>query len=90
MARVRLIAIGRVQGVGFRAWAVSQGVRLELRGWVRNRADGAVEAEIDGPADAVNRFRDLFAQGPHSARVERVQEEPAGVEELPDPFRTVW
>lgn len=90
MARTRVVITGKVQAVGFRAWAVSQAHRLEVRGWIRNRADGAVEAEIDGDADAVSRMRDLLAQGPHGAHVVRVQEEPAGVEALPDPFRTVW
>ena len=90
LARVRLVITGGVQGVGYRAWAVGQATRLALRGWIRNRADGAVESEFAGDPDAVARFRDLLSQGPHAARVERVREEAAGVEELPQPFRTVW
>ncbi len=90
MARTRLVIEGRVQGIGYRAWAVGQANRLEVRGWIRNRADGAVEAEIEGDADAVDRLRDLFAQGPHGAHVRRVTEEPVGIDELPSPFRTVW
>ena len=88
--RARFVVTGHVQGVGFRAWAVTQAARLELSGYIRNRADGAVEAEADGDPDAITRFRDLLAQGPHGARVERVREEDPGIETLPDPFRTVW
>lgn len=88
--RARFIVTGQVQGVGFRAWAVGQAARLDLQGYVRNRADGAVEAEAEGDPDAVARFRDLLAQGPHNARVQRIIEEPPGIEELPDTFRTVW
>jgi acylphosphatase len=88
--RTRFVVTGRVQAVGFRAWAVSQAARLELQGYIRNRADGAVEAEVDGDPDAVTRFRDLLAQGPHGARVERVIDEPPGIEQLPATFRTVW
>src|SRR5690606_27185537 len=68
-ARTRVVITGRVQGVGFRAWAVQQARTLGLRGWIRNRADGAVEAEMAGDPDAVARMRDLLAQGPPLARV---------------------
>ena len=44
---------GRVQGVGYRAWARHQAQLHGLRGWVRNRRDGAVEAVMAGPDDAV-------------------------------------
>ncbi len=90
MERRRVVITGQVQGVGFRAWAVGQALTLGVRGWIRNRADGAVEAEMAGDPDAVARLHDLLAQGPHHARVERVTEEAPGVEDLPDPFRTVW
>lgn len=89
-ARTRIVITGRVQGVGFRAWAVQQARTLGLRGWIRNRADGAVEAEMAGDPDAVARMRDLLAQGPPLARVERLVDEQPGVESLPDTFQTVW
>lgn len=88
--RRRVVITGQVQGVGFRAWAVGQAQKLDVRGWIRNRADGAVEAEMAGDPDAVARLCDLLAQGPHHARVEHVIEQAPGVEDLPDSFRTVW
>ena len=48
---------GHVQGVGFRATAVSIARRHpSVRGWVRNLADGRVELFADGPTVAVDEF----------------------------------
>jgi acylphosphatase len=46
-AHVRIV--GRVQGVGYRAWTVDEARRRGLSGWVRNRSDGDVEAVFSGP-----------------------------------------
>jgi len=86
-ARLRLIVGGRVQGVGFRYFVRERGRELGLAGWVRNRPDGAVELEVEGPADGVERLRRLVAKGPEGARVERVEvQDGAGTEPLPHPF----
>jgi acylphosphatase len=70
--------IGRVQGVGYRAWVEHQARAHHLEGWVRNRRDGSVEALFAGPADAVSGMIAQCRHGPTSARVEAVQQEPAG------------
>lgn len=63
---------GLVQGVGFR-WFVSENAReLGLSGWVRNREDGDVEGEAEGPAASVDELLVRLASGPRSARVEGV------------------
>ena len=64
---------GRVQGVGFRAWAQRQAIRLGLRGWVRNEPDGSVSALIAGPNEAVAGMLELFWQGPSGAHVKSVE-----------------
>ncbi len=75
----RLTISGRVQRVGFR-WALrAQATALGLCGWVRNRADGSVEALVCGTPQAVESLTEWAWLGPPSARVERVlvQDEPS-------------
>jgi acylphosphatase len=74
---LRLSIIGRVQGVGYRAWAVHEAMRRSLRGWVRNRRDGSVEALIIGDADAVAGMLAACRRGPPLAQVLDVRPNPA-------------
>ncbi|MBK7354637.1 acylphosphatase [Propionivibrio sp.] len=68
----RLSIHGRVQGVGFR-WALGAEARaLGLRGWVRNRSDGSVEALVSGTPEAVEALTAWAHRGPSVAFVERV------------------
>jgi acylphosphatase len=76
---------GRVQGVFYRASAVDAARPLGLAGWVRNRADGTVEAFVQGDETAVERFVDWAREGPRHARVDRIEESEADVDpELTD------
>ena len=68
----RLQIFGRVQGVFYRASTQQEAERLGVAGWVRNRADGSVEAEVHGSASAVTALIDWCQHGPPGARVERV------------------
>jgi len=72
MRSVRLRITGRVQGVGYRAWALETARRLGLRGWVRNRADGSVEALVAGDDEAVAAMIEACREGPLAARVAEV------------------
>ena len=72
MRAVRLRITGRVQGVGYRAWAMQMAARLGMRGWVRNRGDGSVEALVIGEDDTVERMIEACRQGPFGARVGNV------------------
>jgi acylphosphatase len=74
---VRLRIEGRVQGVGYRFWAVDEARRLGLDGWVRNRRDGTVELFAVGEAAAIEALAAACAQGPPGARVTPVAREPA-------------
>jgi acylphosphatase len=72
IARRYLIA-GRVQGVGFRWFAETVAAREGIHGWARNLADGRVEVQAEGDAEAIERFERALRQGPPAARVERVE-----------------
>ena len=66
---------GRVQGVSYRASTASEARRLGLVGWVRNRSDGSVELEAEGPEDRVAALLAWCEHGPPDARVARVDVE---------------
>jgi acylphosphatase len=77
-----VVAHGRVQGVFFRDSARQRARAHGVSGWVRNRGDGAVEAVLEGPRDAVERVQRFFDTGPPSAEVDRVdvsEEPPEGL-----------
>jgi acylphosphatase len=69
---VRLKITGKVQGVGYRIWATRTAIALGLRGWVRNRSDGSVEALAAGAPDAVGALTEACRQGPYGAHVTAV------------------
>jgi acylphosphatase len=77
----RLSIAGRVQGVGFREAVVRAARAAGVDGWVRNRFDGTVEALVQGPPDAVDRFVAWCGRGPPLARVAAVEVAPTE----PDP-----
>lgn len=74
MSAKRLVITGRVQGVGFRHWMTTRAQRMGVSGWVRNRADGSVEALMDGPADAVEELLRACRRGPPGAEVRSIEE----------------
>jgi acylphosphatase len=74
---VRVRITGRVQGVWFRAWTREQATARGLDGWVRNRADGTVEALFAGPGEAVDDMLAACRKGPPAAKVTGVTTEPA-------------
>ncbi len=70
----RFIVSGRVQGVGFRYFALRAAARHQVKGWVRNLPDGSVESWAEGPPEAVEEFKKDLAAGPTHARVTQMSE----------------
>ncbi|MGP9538790.1 acylphosphatase [Brachybacterium sp. AOP43-C2-M15] len=63
---------GRVQGVGYRMDAAAAAERCGVAGTVRNLLDGSVEADVEGPAEAVGAMIEHLREGPGSASVEGI------------------
>jgi acylphosphatase len=77
----RFVISGHVQGVGFRWFTQDTARREGVAGWVRNLADGRVEAIVEGDEESVTRVERAIRTGPRGARIERVEvdvEEPGG------------
>jgi acylphosphatase len=70
---VHVLIHGRVQGVSYRAWTQHLAELHGLKGWVRNRQDGSVEAVFSGSADLVEVMLKACHQGPAGALVETVE-----------------
>ncbi len=69
---VHAIVLGRVQGVGFRAFTEEHARNKGLRGWVRNRQDGTVEVEAEGPKSVLEAFLEILHDGPRLAHVTKI------------------
>ncbi|MET3354045.1 acylphosphatase [Xanthobacter autotrophicus] len=70
MRYVHVMLRGRVQGVGYRAWCARTAEAQGLKGFVRNRRDGAVEAVFAGADAVVEAMLDACRAGPPGARVD--------------------
>lgn len=70
----RFIVRGRVQGVGFRYFAIRTARDAGISGTVRNLGDGSVEAIAEGSAPAIDRFREALRRGPSYSHVTELVE----------------
>jgi len=73
---------GHVQRVGYRAWTEHLALQRGLEGWVRNRADGSVEAVFAGPMPAVEAMVAACRRGPPGARVDHIDEREGRAEDI--------
>lgn len=90
IARAHVVIAGRVQGVSFRAYTRDRARTDGISGWVRNLADGRVEAVFEGPRPAVQRIVNWCYSGPTHARVASVElnwEPPVGDQ---SGFQIIW
>ncbi len=74
----RLRIVGLVQGVFYRESMRQRATQLGITGWVRNCADGSVEAVVQGDALAVGQMIEWAQRGPESARVDNIDVETVG------------
>jgi len=70
---LRLRIQGRVQGIGYRDHVIAEATRLGVDGWVRNRADGTVEALVSGPDKAVQLLVGMCIKGSSGAIVQDIE-----------------
>ncbi len=75
LARLEARVKGRVQGVGFRYYVLSQATRLGLTGWVSNEQDGTVHCVAEGPRTDLELLLEALKEGPALAIVEHVAED---------------
>lgn len=78
---VRVKIAGRVQGVGYRDWLTREALRHSVRGWVRNRSHGEVEALLAGTPEAIAAICKACWQGPPAAQVSEVVETPGDADD---------
>lgn len=70
---VEIVVTGVVQGVGYRMWARDTAASLGLRGVVRNRRDGSVQAIVAGDPERIDAFEAACRAGPPLAKVDAVR-----------------
>ncbi|MBP5215679.1 MAG: acylphosphatase [Alphaproteobacteria bacterium] len=76
---------GRVQGVGFRFWAVRKAAEIGgISGYISNLPDGDVLALIKGNEEDLNKMLMLFHKGPLFARVDKVSDCPELISFFPE------
>ena len=73
MKSLRILVSGVVQDVWYRDSLRRRAEELGVVGWVRNLSDGRVEAQLQGPADQVEKCLDYARSGPPRAKVNDVQ-----------------
>lgn len=77
---------GRVQGVFYRAWTETEAKKRQLRGWVRNRRDGSVEALFAGDGADVDDMLEACRDGPAAARVKDIKVDETENADIPGSF----
>lgn len=77
---MKIKVFGRVQGVGFRYFALRAAGKHEIVGYVRNEPDGSVEILATGEEGNLENFLALIGRGPSHARIDRVSTSPLPLE----------
>ena len=89
MIRRQILFYGRVQGVGFRYYAVQKARQLGLTGWVENLYDGSVEMEVQGTEEKIDELI-LFLSGRQYVEIEKMDVKSLPLEEERDFCERGW
>lgn len=68
----QILVKGRVQGVGFRWFAMREAERLGISGYVKNLVNGQVEIYVEGEREIVQHFKQIMNRGPGFGRVDEL------------------
>ena len=88
--RAHVLISGRVQGVNFRAHTRDEAKRAGLEGWVKNLADGRVEAVFEGTRAGVQRLVTWCYSGPPASEIDHVEVEWEPPTYKEGPFSIAW
>ncbi|WP_158737612.1 acylphosphatase [Alteribacillus sp. YIM 98480] len=72
MIKQHIVVHGKVQGVGFRNFTQAEALKLGIKGWVRNKANGTVEIEAEGNEKKMAHFLDAIAEGSKFSKVQNL------------------
>ncbi len=67
------LVMGKVQGVGYRAWVKDIADKKGINGWVRNLSDGRVEVLAQGDEKVLEEFKEYLTRGPVTSQVEDIK-----------------
>ncbi|MEK6922687.1 MAG: acylphosphatase [Nanoarchaeota archaeon] len=73
MKRIRILIVGKVISIFFRAFIKENAEQLGLTGWVRNTKDGSVEAVFEGQEQSIEKIIRLCKKGPPLARIDDIK-----------------
>ena len=82
MKHLSIHVSGKVQGVFFRASTKGKAEELNIKGNVRNNADGSVSIEAEGEEENLHQFVEWCKRGPKFAQVERCEVKQGGIRNL--------
>ncbi len=72
MIQYEITVTGRVQGVGYRYFALNRAQEFGITGWVKNTVDGNVEIVAQGDEPTLKTYVDFLRLGPTLSRVDKI------------------
>lgn len=82
LLQAELKIFGLVQGVFFRDFARTAAAENNIKGWVKNAADGTVEALAQGTPDDLQKFTSECQNGPVGSRVDKIDTKMRPIEKV--------